>query len=71
MSSVEIETMREEYDFTNGVRGKHHEAYKKGKIKTPSDADVDEVLKNSVSDKQALRTSKRKVRDQEEDSESD
>ena len=71
MSSDETEFMRDEYDFTNGVRGKHHEAYKNRKITTPSDSDVGEVIKNSVSDKQALRTPKRKIRDPEEDSESE
>jgi len=26
----EQDTMREEYDFSSGVRGKHHKAYRQG-----------------------------------------
>jgi hypothetical protein len=32
--SNEVDEMREEYDFSSGVRGKHFEAYRKGHIVT-------------------------------------
>ena len=30
MSQNDKDTLREEYDFSGGVRGKHHEAYREG-----------------------------------------
>ena len=30
MNQDDRDTMRDEYDFSEGVRGKHHEAYRKG-----------------------------------------
>jgi hypothetical protein len=47
--------MREEYDFSNGVRGKHHQAYQKGTNVIVLDPDVAEVFKDSASVNAALR----------------
>lgn len=47
--------MQPEYDFSSGVRGKHHEAYRKGTNVVFLDADVAEVFRDSVSVNQALR----------------
>lgn len=47
--------MRPEYDFSRGVRGKHHEAYKAGTNVVFLDADVAKVFKDSASVNSALR----------------
>jgi hypothetical protein len=47
--------MRPEYDFSGGVRGKHHEAYKAGTNVVFLDADVAEVFSDSASVNRALR----------------
>ena len=49
------EDMRPEYDFSAGVRGKHHEQYKAGTNVVFLDADVAEVFKDSESVNRALR----------------
>jgi hypothetical protein len=47
--------LRPEYDFSRGVRGKHHEAYRQGINVVFLDADVAEVFRDSTSVNRALR----------------
>jgi hypothetical protein len=47
--------MLPEYDFTKGVRGKHHEAYKAGTNVVFLDPDVAAAFADSTSVNQALR----------------
>ena len=47
--------MRAEYDFSGGVRGKHHEAYQAGTNVVFLDSDVARVFKDSESVNCALR----------------
>ena len=49
------EEMRQEYDFSGGVRGKHHRAYQQGTNVVLLDSDVAEVFKDSESVNHALR----------------
>ena len=49
------DTMREEYDFSSGVRGKHHEAYRRGTNVILLDPDVAEVFRDSAAVNAALR----------------
>jgi hypothetical protein len=48
--------MRDEYDFTGGVRGKFYEEYVKGTNTILLDPDVAEVFHDSEAVNQALRT---------------
>ena len=59
-------TMRDEYDFSKGVRGKHHKAYGQGTNVVLLEPDVAEVFKDSASVNQALRTIARLARNQAE-----
>ena len=47
--------MRQEYDFSSGVRGKHFRAYQKGTNIIFLEPDIAEVFKDSGSVNQALR----------------
>jgi hypothetical protein len=47
--------MMTEYDFSDGVRGKHHDAYRKGTNLVLLEPDVAEVFKDSESVNHALR----------------
>lgn len=47
--------MRPEYDFSAGVRGKHHEAYKTGTNVVFLEPDIAKVFKDSESVNRALR----------------
>jgi hypothetical protein len=47
--------LRPEYDFSGGVRGKHHLAYKAGTNVVVLDPDVAEAFPNSSSVNRALR----------------
>jgi hypothetical protein len=47
--------MRPEYDFSGGVRGKHHEAYRQGTNVVLLDEDVARVFPDSASVNRALR----------------
>ena len=49
------DNLRSEYDFAGGVRGKHHEAYRKGTNVVFLDPDVAEVFKDSTAVNTALR----------------
>jgi hypothetical protein len=48
--------MRDEYDFSGGVRGKFYQEYMKGTNVVLLDADVAEVFRDSEMVNQALRT---------------
>ena len=52
----EQDTMRPEYDFSSGARGKHHEAWREGTNVVLLDPDVAEVFKDSETVNPALRT---------------
>ena len=67
MNQDERDTLRDEYDFSKGARGKHHEAYRKGTNVVLLEPDVAEVFKDSASVNQALRTIARLARDHAED----
>lgn len=47
--------LRSEYDFSGGVRGKHHAAYKAGTNVVLLDADVAQAFPDSSSVNRALR----------------
>ena len=47
--------MRQEYDFSSGMRGKHFRAYQKGTNIIFLEPDIAEVFKDSGSVNQALR----------------
>ena len=49
------DNLRSEYDFSGGVRGKHHEAYRKDTNVVFLDPDVAEVFKDSTAVNTALR----------------
>ena len=51
----EIDTMRPQYDFSKGVRGKHHKAYKQGTNVVLLEPDLAEIFKDSESVNRALR----------------
>ena len=47
--------MRPEYDFSQGVRGKHYQAYRAGTNVVFLEADIAAVFRDSASVNQALR----------------
>ena len=47
--------LRPEYDFSSGMRGKHHAAYKAGTNVVVLDADVAKAFPDSTSVNRALR----------------
>ncbi len=63
MSQVDKDRLREEYDFSGGVRGKHHEAYRQGTNVVLLERDVAEVFKDSAAVNQALRAIAQVARD--------
>ena len=54
--SEPADEMRDEYDFSNGVRGKFYKEYTQGTNLVLLDADVAEVFHDSEAVNQALRT---------------
>ncbi len=52
----EPDVMRAEYDFSSGVRGRHHEAYRRGTNLVLLEPDVAAVFKDSATVNSALRT---------------
>ncbi len=50
-----IEEMKEEYDFSGGIRGKHHNEYNEGTNIILLDADVQEYFQDSQAVNHALR----------------
>ena len=51
----EDEEMLPEYDFTQGVRGKHHEAYKSGTNVVFLEPDLAKIFTNSAQVNRVLR----------------
>ena len=49
------DTMRPEYDFTAGVKGKHHRAYRQGTNVVLLDPDVADMFKDAAAVNSALR----------------
>jgi hypothetical protein len=49
------DTMREEYDFSGGVRGKHYAAYRQGTNLVLLEPDVAKIFKDSATVNAALR----------------
>ena len=47
--------MREEYDFSSGVRGKHYQAYRQGTNLVLLEPDVAKIFKDSATVNSALR----------------
>lgn len=54
-TEAERDLMRPEYDFSSGVRGKHHDAYVRGTNVVLLEPDVAEVFKDSAAVNAALR----------------
>lgn len=63
MSQGDRDTMRDEYDFSGGIRGKHHEAYRQGTNVVLLERDVAQVFRDSEAVNQALRAIARVARD--------
>jgi hypothetical protein len=53
--TTKTDEMRPEYDFSGGVRGKHHRAYQKSTNVVLLESDVAEVFRDSESVNHALR----------------
>ena len=51
----EPDTLREEYDFSGGVRGKHYQAYRQGTNLVLLEPDVAAIFKDAASVNAALR----------------
>jgi hypothetical protein len=51
----EHDTMREEYDFSSGVRGRHYKAYRQGTNLVLLDPDVARIFKDAATVNSALR----------------
>jgi hypothetical protein len=51
----ESDTMREEYDFSGGVRGKHYQAYRRGTNVVLLEPDVAAIFKDADAVNAALR----------------
>lgn len=53
--TTETDDLRPEYDFSDGVRGKHYKAFKEGTNLILLDPDILKVFKDSESVNHALR----------------
>ena len=53
--NIKVEESQSEYDFSSGIRGKHHNAYAKGTNVILLDPDVMKHFKNSQAVNHALR----------------
>lgn len=51
MNQDDSDSLRDEYDFSDGVQGKHHEAYRAGTNIVLLDPGVAKVLKGSTIEK--------------------
>ena len=58
------DTFREEYNFSGGVRGKHHEAYAKGTNVMVLERDAAEVVRDSATVNRASRAIAQVAQDQ-------
>ncbi len=47
--------MREEYDFSDGIRGKHFKAFRQGTNLVPLDPDIAKIFPDAVAVNEALR----------------
>ena len=55
MNQDDSDSLRGEYDFSDGVRGKHYEAYRAGENVVILEPDVADVFKDSTAVNKALR----------------
>jgi hypothetical protein len=55
MNQNTTDDMRTEYDFSEAVQGKHHEAYKEGTNIVLLEPDIARVFRDSASVNRALR----------------
>lgn len=55
MNQDDSDSLRGEYDFSDGVRGKHYEAYRAGPNVVILEPDVADVFKDSAAVNKALR----------------
>ena len=53
--TIESDEMRPEYDFSGGVRGKHHAAYQQGTNVILLDPDIAKIFRDSAAVNHALR----------------
>lgn len=53
--TTESDEMRPEYDFSGGVRGKHHAAYQQGTNVILLEPDIAKVFRDSAAVNHALR----------------
>lgn len=60
----EQDTLREEYDFSRGVRGKHYTAYRQGTNLVLLEPDVAKIFKDSAAVNAALRMLAKLAREQ-------
>ena len=60
----EEDTLREEYDFSDGVRGKHFAAFRQGTNLVLLEPDVAKIFKDSASVNSALRMLAKLAREQ-------
>jgi hypothetical protein len=51
----EPDTLREEYDFSEGIRGKHYQAYRQGTNVVLLEPDVAAIFKDAATVNAALR----------------
>ena len=58
------DTLRSEYDFSEGVRGKHYEAYRAGSNVVFLEPDIAKVFPDSESVNRALRLLMRLAKEQ-------
>lgn len=63
MNQDDSDSLRDEYDFSDGVRGKHYEAYRAGTNVVLLEPDVANVFKDSATVNKALRVIAQVARD--------
>lgn len=63
MNQDDGDSLRGEYDFSDGVRGKHYEAYRAGTNVVILEPDVADVFKDSAAVNKALRAIAQVARD--------
>ncbi len=63
MNQDDSDGLRDEYDFSDGVQGKHHEAYRAGTNVVILEPDVADVFKDSAAVNKALRAIAQVARD--------
>ena len=63
MNQDDSDSLRDEYDFSEGVRGKHYEAYRAGTNVVLLEPDVANVFKDSIAVNRALRAIAQVARD--------